>query len=89
MMSVTLDAYGLSLHLNSSSLPFEPTHQHGKLLPCLPLLHYYRNSFKDKHNRTVVVQNKSSLILQIIFTITQALQLFTKEIKKEIINKSF
>ncbi len=44
---------------------------------------------KHKYNRTVVVQNKSSLLLKIIFTNTQTLQLFTKKVKTEIIYASY
>ncbi len=40
------------------------------------------------YNRTVVVQSRSSLSLKTIFTSTQTLELFTMNIKAEIIYKS-
>jgi len=40
-----------------------------------------------KYNTTVVVQNKSSLLMRIIITNTQTLQLLTINIKTEIITK--
>ncbi len=40
------------------------------------------------YNRTVVVQNKSSLLLKIIYKNTQTIQLFTMNIKTKTIYKS-
>ncbi len=42
-----------------------------------------------RYNRTLLVKNKSSSAVKIIFTDTQTLRLFTAEIKTEIIHKSY
>jgi len=41
------------------------------------------------YNRTVAVQNKSSLLLEIIFKNTRTIQLFKANIKTEIVYKSY
>jgi hypothetical protein len=47
------------------------------------------NSYSIKNTITVVIHNKSSLLLKIIFKNTQTLKLFTENMKTEIIYKRY